>query len=565
MKQNADDGNRTKRARRIRSKLRKHARLRDIVTELSTEFINFGGDDIDARIHDALRRVGEFAGVDRSYVFVISDDRTRMSNTHEWCCAGVAPEIANMQDVPLESFGLCMSRILQREVLQIRRVSELPDDVPDKAQLAEQGIQSLLSVPIVSKDVVIGFFGFDAVRSERRWTSDAVSLLKIVASIFGNAIERMRSDRSLRREKEFAASVIESAGSLLAVLTADGVCKRLNARFTELTGVNVERMNEIGWAALVPAEHHAAARTAMSNALSGDVVQFECPLRAANGDVRTIFWNTTPIRSDSGIADHAVLAGTDLTEVRLLREELAQSRRIEGLGRVAATIAHEFNNVLMSISPWAEIIVKRPDRVEDVSRAAERISRAVKRGGGITAAVTRFARPAEPVLRDLRADEWTCALVDDMRELVNERSRRRVQIEGICSSEASVLADPAQLHQVFSNLVLNAVDAIADHENGSGRVAISVEKVASHERLTALESDSVRWVHWQVCDSGTGIAPAALERIFEPLFTTKKKGTGLGLAVAHQIIQAHRGTIAVDTAAGRGTTFHVFLRSVEPA
>jgi signal transduction histidine kinase len=176
---------------------------------------------------------------------------------------------------------------------------------------------------------------------------------------------------------------------------------------------------------------------------------------------------------------------------------------------------------------------------------------AVKRGERITLEVTRFTRPAEPILRPIAAHEWMSGLMDEMQSVLARRSRGSLELQLVpAETNALVAADAEQLHQVFSNLLNNAADAMPD----GGRITVSVKEAAGDEPGS--------WIHFQVRDTGAGIAPAVLDRIFEPLFTTKHKGTGLGLAVAHQIIKAHGGRMSVETAVGQGTTFHVFLRAL---
>jgi signal transduction histidine kinase len=155
---------------------------------------------------------------------------------------------------------------------------------------------------------------------------------------------------------------------------------------------------------------------------------------------------------------------------------------------------------------------------------------------------------------------WTQTLVDELRPVIAQRSTAAIDISVEARvTTACVAADPNQLHQVFSNLILNAADAIPK----GGRIAIVIDEVLNHELLVGQgATNSGTWIHCTVSDTGVGIAPSVLERIFEPLFTTKKRGTGLGLAVVHQIVKAHGGVMSVATTLGQGTTFHVFLRSV---
>jgi signal transduction histidine kinase len=174
----------------------------------------------------------------------------------------------------------------------------------------------------------------------------------------------------------------------------------------------------------------------------------------------------------------------------------------------------------------------------------------------ITTEVTRFARRSNPIRQSLDVRPWIEGLVDEMRGVLLERKGDSVLLEALPINHGTmVVVDVDQMYQVFSNLILNAADAIP----AGGTITISVDEVTSHERLPEIETGPSRWLHWQVSDTGVGISPSVLDRIFEPLFTTKKQGTGLGLAVAQQIIKAHGGHLCVETTVGRGTTFHVFL------
>lgn len=529
--------------------------LQDIIAWLATEFGNLQLEQLDHALTDALRSIGQFAGADRAYVFLVRGDR--MSNTNEWCSPGTTPQIANLQNVPVTSYEWCMSHILKGNVLHIPSVSKLPDEQPDKDLLLSEEIKSLLAVPITSRSRVIGFVGFDAVRSEQRWTREILALLKIVGSIFGGAIERHESDAALRKEQQFSSNVIETAGSLVIVLAPDGRFLRVNRAFIELTGLSAEELGETDWHRLIPEESRDHARSALRTALSGTSVQFEGLLRSRHEELRTILWNGAVSSDQHGDPSYVVVTGLDMTEVRHLREQVEQSRRLDSLGRVAAEIAHEFNNVLMAILPSAEMIRRHPGETVVVRNAAERIESAVKRGEMIAREVTRFARPAEPLTQEIDVRKWTRALVEEMRIILVARSGPAIRFEDLTPNEALyVSGDPDQLQQVFSNLILNAADATP----GGGNITVSLAEVSAHERLPEAGPPGTRWLHWQVCDTGSGIAPAVLDRIFEPLFTTKRKGTGLGLAVAHQIIKTHHGGLTVETAVGKGTTFHVFLR-----
>lgn len=172
----------------------------EIVTSISTRFINLETAQIDEGIQQALQIIGEFAGDDRSYVFRFSEDRQRMSCVYEWCAPGVDPAIELVQDIPVERMRWSNSRLLAKEVLNIERVAELPPEAQaEKEEFASQDIVSLLAVPMQHQGQVIGFLGFDSVRQEKRWSSESIALLRIVGEIFVNALERKQAQQSLEQ------------------------------------------------------------------------------------------------------------------------------------------------------------------------------------------------------------------------------------------------------------------------------------------------------------------------------------------------------------------------------
>jgi len=171
----------------------------NIITTLSTDFINLSPDEIDNGIDRALRAIGEFTGVDRSYVFRFSEDHKTMDCTHEWCAAGIKSQIQRLKDVPADAWAWSNAIILRGEVLHLPQVADLPPEADaEKHEFQLQGIQSLIVVPMIYQGSVIGFLGFDTVRMEKTWLAESIALLKIVGEIFVNALEHKRADEALR-------------------------------------------------------------------------------------------------------------------------------------------------------------------------------------------------------------------------------------------------------------------------------------------------------------------------------------------------------------------------------
>jgi PAS domain S-box-containing protein len=265
----------------------------------------------------------------------------------------------------------------------------------------------------------------------------------------------------------------------------------------------------------------------------------------ADGSPFTAQWSVAPIVDGDAVAG-AVITVRDLTDRKQLESRLEQANRINSLGRVAATIAHEFNNVLMGISPFAEVVRRRSAADPKNAAAADQILESVRRGRRVTDEILRFTKPVPLVLqiRDLSA--WLRSIGAELRAMARENIR--IEIDG-GDVAVPVACDSAQLQQVLANIVVNACDAIT----GTGRVRIT---------LRVSEGDA-RAAEIVIEDDGVGIAENAIEHIFEPLFTTKRFGTGIGLGVVRQIVLQHGGDIRAQNSPRGGAMFHITLPMAE--
>jgi signal transduction histidine kinase len=228
--------------------------------------------------------------------------------------------------------------------------------------------------------------------------------------------------------------------------------------------------------------------------------------------------------------------------------QVERSRRLDSLGRVAGTIAHEMNNVLMLIQTAVGQFRIRKDE-ETVGRVSDQITQAIRRGHRITNEVTRFTSPVAPEIAPVNLPEWLGGFVGDLRPVVGIGIDLRLQTPP--STELIASSDVRQLEQVMTNLVVNARDAMPR----GGRIEISLGQGSPA---------GPNYVEIVVSDNGTGMTPEVLAQIFEPLFTTKRAGTGLGLAVSFQMVAAQGGQMYAESEPGVGTKVHVLLPAETP-
>jgi PAS domain S-box-containing protein len=240
------------------------------------------------------------------------------------------------------------------------------------------------------------------------------------------------------------------------------------------------------------------------------------------------------------LPDRHLFVLRDITERRMLEDQLRQAQKMEAFGQLAGGVAHDFNNLLTVIAGYGEIARRHVGAGPGAKELSE-IQRAAERAGALTRQLLAFARRQvlEPVLLDV--NEVAAGLVPMLSRLIGET----IEIAMLAGDDLPpVRADRAQLEQVVINLAINARDAMPD----GGTLAIATSADADHVRLA-------------VSDTGSGIEPALLERIFEPFYTTKDVGfgTGLGLATVHGIVSQSGGRVEVTSDPGLGSTFTVLL------
>ncbi|HEV7485510.1 MAG TPA: ATP-binding protein [Thermoanaerobaculia bacterium] len=244
----------------------------------------------------------------------------------------------------------------------------------------------------------------------------------------------------------------------------------------------------------------------------------------------------------------------DESERLRLENRLLQAERISSLGRLAASVAHEFNNVLMGIQPFIDLLTKRAGHDPAVKLAAPRIADAVARGKRVTQEILRFTRIGDPTRVPIHVAEWLRAFEPELVQLAGPL----VTVTTDADPSLTMLADAHQLRQVFANLAVNAHHAMP---NG-GRLEVR----ATGDSISDGKTGPGPAVHFSIRDTGVGIPEDTLLYIFEPLFTTKKfGGTGLGLAVASQVVQQHQGHIYAESTLGEGTTFHILIPAASAA
>lgn len=279
---------------------------------------------------------------------------------------------------------------------------------------------------------------------------------------------------------------------------------------------------------------------------------------------RSISIYTAPVLNQEGVFIARLWMFHDTTAHRLLEDSLRHSQKMEAVGRLAGGVAHDFNNLLQGILGNLFIIQNDPDLAakDDIRRCIHAARNAGLRAAELIRGLLGFSRQSHLKLGHCRVNN----VLQDLRDLVKHSFDPRVTIIlDLTDNIWGLHADSTQLEQVFMNMVVNAKDAMP---NG-GELRLTTRNVQLQQGSPELSNAAVPgdFVRISISDQGSGMSPEIRKRIFEPFFTTKEqgKGTGLGLATSFGIIEQHDGWITVDSTAGKGTRFDIYLPRNEPS
>jgi two-component system, cell cycle sensor histidine kinase and response regulator CckA len=249
-------------------------------------------------------------------------------------------------------------------------------------------------------------------------------------------------------------------------------------------------------------------------------------------------------------------------EKRELETRLQQAHKMEAIGTLAGGIAHDFNNILSAILGYTELSLAQAPSDLPIKDHLAKVLKAGERARDLVKQILTFSRQEQQELVPVQIN----SILKEALKLLRASLPATIEIQQQINSNATVMADPTQIHQILMNLCTNASHAM--EEKGGILKVILADTTLSASRAARMPGMIPgAYLKISVCDTGEGIPPAALERIFDPFYTTKAqgKGTGMGLAVVHGIVKGHGGLITVDSQLNQGTTFDVFLPIVNTA
>ena len=416
------------------------------------------------------------------------------------------------------------------------RISDLPEG-ECKEWLIERGIQNCAFFPILSGDRCLGVLGVYHVEAQEIEEED-IKTLESVADQAGIAIENVRLYDQIKTSEARYRTLIEAVGNSLVILDEKDQFLLVNHAFETLSGY--KRKELVGKKSIKDFIQDTQETKMISvSAINYTAETWECQFIGADGEIKYVYITQTALPG----FNRKLMSIIDVTLQRELERRLYRSEELAAIGELSAGIAHEIRNPLVAITTSVSLLRDESNLSEEGQQLLDVVKEESDHLAAIVEDFLKFARPKTP---NLMAEDINQVIRDVIKRYRDWNENEVAWVEHYDPSIPEILIDHHQIQQVLTNLIVNSLDAM----DGEGRLIISTSDV---------ERGGEHWSVIQVEDSGRGIPVEEQSKIFQPFFSTKEKGTGMGLAICRRIINEHKGDIMVESVPGKGTSFYVYL------
>jgi PAS domain S-box-containing protein len=532
---------------RLGQMLQDRLRFEALLSELARGFVMSRLDEIDAQIEQGLERIVAFFAVDAAQAYELCDQGRFRLLRHT-----VAPGFEfGLPEFPDEEFPWLTAEVLRGREVRLSRLDELPPEAaPDRASAASRGIRAAVLCPIVINGEVGGAIVLNSLRHERYWRDDLLETLRLAGEMFGAAISRRRAEERLAQEKQFVEAILDGLPGLFFMLDEDGRLVRWNRNREVVTGYTAAELRGRHYADMTG--DGVRAREAIARAFSDGVAQIEHEVPTRDG--RRLPYLASGRRVVLDGRQYIVGMGMDISALRAAQDhirrqqaELTHVARVSVMGELVAAIAHELNQPLTAIRTNAQATRRmlargEPDMAE-FDEALEDISADAARAGEIIRRLRELLRKGEseklPLdVNDLLRNLEPLTKIDALRSDVSV-------VMALAPDLPTIVGDRIQLQQVMLNLVRNGCDAMRGCARPDDRLVVR----------TVLAQPGT--VEITVEDAGPPLSDEAFSRMFQPFYTTKSAGLGVGLSISRSIVEAHGGFLWATRNPERGLTMHI--------
>ena len=391
-----------------------------------------------------------------------------------------------------------------------------------------------------------------------------------MVALVQDVTEQKRAERALRESEERFRRMVEIAAEGIWILDATGKTTFVNDRMAGILGYGKEELRGRFYFDFLDSEDRERARpefAAFKKCANAGPREYR--FRHKEGRVVWLDVTGAPMLDERGTSTGVLAMCTDVTERKTNEQRLRQAQKLESLGILAGGVAHDFNNLLTSILGNASLALQTSEPDSRSRSMLRDVITASERAALLTRQMLTYAGKDQGKLELLDVAAAARELVPLLTASVPKSVQLSLELE---DGVPLVAADPAQLQQLMMNLVINAAESIAERTAGQVRIAVgrhTLQPEDYRDAVVPIEASGREYVSFSVADNGSGMDPTTQARIFDPFFSTKFQGRGLGLSAVLGIVKGHGGTLTVRTAPEKGSVFTVLLpvtrlvRSVE--
>lgn len=362
----------------------------------------------------------------------------------------------------------------------------------------------------------------------------------------------LRERQRLQRSEQRLATVVEQSPATIMITGIDARIQYVNKKFEALSGWNRHEVIGETPAFLQSGKTSGATYdTLRQQLLEGNSWTGVFLNRKKDGSEYWVETTILPLKAPDGSIQNFIASGEDITEKRHARDQVVRAQKLEAVGELSGGIAHDFNNILTTIIGASHLAALDAEDGSELAGEIEQIDIAARRAQNLVRELLTFARREPGELKAVDLGE----VVAEVTRLLRASMPPMIRLSCDSRGPVVVLGDPTHLHQILMNLCRNAAEAIGGND---GTISVTF---APSDPPAGLPARDGGWVLLQVRDDGPGMSEETRARLFEPFFTTKPlgKGSGLGLAVVHRLVEEMEGQIAVDSTPGEGTCFSLLL------
>lgn len=557
--------------------------LENALLEASQAFI--GSDEPDV-LH-IIGLLGKAVAVNRVCWLELHEDGQTLNNRYEWCDYATEARLDKMQNIDSAQFSWWLEQLVSQDTVVVSNLDALPAEaINERRFMVDQNAQSIAFVPIIDTSKhIYGYIGFED-RQPRHWKEENIRLLKVAANFLAYHKDRTKILNNMRKREANLLKIADKIPAYIYISDAtDYPTLYHNAGYEQIIG----RLDDYTshWECVHPDSVAVMKERGIARITNEEVPdRYEVKFLGKDGQ---IYWGDLCANMIEYHGKPAILGIIfDITERKQLEEELRRTRdelesrvnertlelkqandklqqemlerqriqqdllkasKLESLGILAGGIAHDFNNILTVISGNISLAKTLINRDDEVTELLTEIEKASLQARDLTQQLLTFSKGGAPI----KETASISGLLLEISRFVLRGSNVQCQTS-IPQDLWPVIIDKGQISQVLNNLIINADQAMP--EGGYIKLSAANIEITDHNHP---ELEPGKYVNISIRDEGIGIPPKHLDKIFDPYFTTKQKGHGLGLATVYSIIKKHKGYIKTASELGTGTVFDIYL------